>query len=110
MQEETALDQETASTKDQFACARWVNYPFFLIYLSVFLKKRHSFAYKYDFVCRLLQLLNPDPINPDSESLDNDVSVEKFCFSVIIIIITFFCLGCLFFFFFITVQISCLGF
>ncbi|XP_034163027.2 putative ATP-dependent RNA helicase TDRD12 isoform X1 [Pangasianodon hypophthalmus] len=44
VQKEPAVTQETTSTKDQFACAR------------------------------LLQLLNPDPVNPDSESLDNSVA------------------------------------
>ncbi|KAK3526224.1 hypothetical protein QTP70_017778, partial [Hemibagrus guttatus] len=42
VQKEPALTQETAITKEHFACAR------------------------------LLQLLNPDPINPDSESLEDN--------------------------------------
>ncbi|MCJ8736009.1 hypothetical protein PDJAM_G00254050 [Pangasius djambal] len=44
VQKEPPVTQETTNTKDQFACAR------------------------------LLQLLNPDPVNPDSESLDDNVA------------------------------------
>ncbi|XP_017340230.2 putative ATP-dependent RNA helicase TDRD12 [Ictalurus punctatus] len=47
VQKEPALTQETISTKDKFACSR------------------------------LLQLLNPDPINPHSESLDDNVTCCK---------------------------------
>ncbi|XP_053496879.1 putative ATP-dependent RNA helicase TDRD12 [Ictalurus furcatus] len=55
----------------------WVISSHSIIHLAVFIKKCHSFASLYECICRLLQLLNPDPINPHSESLDDNVTCCK---------------------------------
>lgn len=74
VQREPALTPETR-TNEQVTCARWVIFIFSFIYSP---QKSYRFVSEYKFVCRLQQLLNPDPIIPNSESLDDNVSVGEF--------------------------------
>lgn len=83
MQKEPAPTQEKGSPNEQLTCARWVISSHSILHLAVFINKDE---YKSEFLCRLLQFLNPDPINPDLDSLDNHVSVGELCLIFILFV------------------------